>query len=206
MSVDNKIKRRNYFIKKEFQRNFILKFCTLVTLSALMSGGILYFFLRNTATTAFVNSRLTIVRTSDYILPSLVSSSIISVILVGLATIAVVMFLSHRITGALFHIERCVVEATEGNLACRIRLRSTDEIVALADSFNRMFESIEEKANKSKECIKEIQKEIENIQQISQSANSSTKKQLQDAVQKLTTKKQELDNIIAQFQTCIKQQ
>jgi methyl-accepting chemotaxis protein len=123
-------KRRDYFIKKKFQGKFMFRFCFLVVLGAAITGAILYLFSADTVTTAFVNSRLSIVKTSDYILPILIGSSLISIALISVATAFVIMYLSHRIAGPLFNMERSIKEIGEGNLNLRINLRSTDEAVS----------------------------------------------------------------------------
>jgi methyl-accepting chemotaxis protein len=89
-------------------------------------------------TTAFVDSRLSIVSTAHYILPGLIAASLISVVLISIATAAVVVYLSHRIAGPLFHIERSVREIAKGNMGLNIKLRSTDEIVKIKDCINEM--------------------------------------------------------------------
>ncbi len=89
-------RRKDYFIKKKFQGRFMFKFCTLVVLGAVITGVFLYILSNDTVTTAFVNSRLSIIKTSDYILPILIGSSLISIVLIGIATALVIMYLSHR--------------------------------------------------------------------------------------------------------------
>lgn len=130
--------RRNYFIKKEFQVNFILRFCGLAVLGSVISGVILYLFSRGAVTTTFVNSRLSIMSTADYVLPALLGSSIITIAFISIVTAGVVMYLSHRIAGPLYKIEKSIKEVGAGNLTVTIKLRSTDEITKMADCFNEM--------------------------------------------------------------------
>lgn len=131
-------RRRNYYIKKKFQRNFILKFCALVILGSVISGLIVYVMSGATVTTTFENSRLTIKSTADFMLPALLLSSVIVVILVGTATIFVTLFTSHKIAGPLYRMEKDVQEITSGNLDIRFNLRQGDELKALAGSLDMM--------------------------------------------------------------------
>ncbi|MDD5634588.1 MAG: HAMP domain-containing protein [Candidatus Omnitrophica bacterium] len=137
-------RRRNYFIKKGFQAKFILKFCSLVISGAVISGAILfsYIFLRGTVTTAFINSRLSIISTADYVLPILVVASIIAVVIIGLGTIFTVLFISHRIAGPLYRIEKSVEAIGAGNLNVKIVLRTTDEVQNMAEKINDMTHSL----------------------------------------------------------------
>lgn len=62
-------KRRQYFIKKEFQVKFILKFCLLIVFGAIISTGLLFLFSQDTLTSSFQQSRLVIKSTGLAILP-----------------------------------------------------------------------------------------------------------------------------------------
>lgn len=151
MSAQNN-RRKNYFIKKGFQTRFILRFCGLVILGSLISGAMLFFYLasKRTVTTAFVNSRLSIISTADYVLPALIAISLITVVLISIATSIVVMYLSHRIAGPLYKLEKSIDEISAGNLALKIQLRSTDEISKMADCLNAMTENFRKRLSEIK--------------------------------------------------------
>ena len=148
-----KERRKNYYIKKEFQRNFILKFCTLIVIGAILSGVIIYYYSLSTVTTTFENSRLTMKTTADFILPTILFSSAIVILLVGIATIIVTLLTSHRIAGPLFRIEKDVGEIADGDLKVRFNLRSTDEIKALAVALDVMVRNLHSKAVELKKDI-----------------------------------------------------
>jgi len=150
-------RRKNYFIDKAFQVQFILKFCILVIAASAISGGALYLLSRDTVTTAFIDSRLSIVTTADYILPSVIASSVVAIILISIATFFVVMYLSHRIAGPLFNIERSIKDIASGDLSGKIHLRAADEIQRLASSLNDMTDSLKSK-------ILDVEKEANNLE------------------------------------------
>ena len=103
---DYENRRKNYYIKKEFQRNFILKFCLVVLIGSGLSGAIIYLMSTATVTTSFENLRLVIKSTADYILPAVFLSSVIVIIITGAATIFITLFTSHKIAGPLYRIEQ----------------------------------------------------------------------------------------------------
>ena len=183
-----KDRRKNYFIKRRFQRDFILRFCGLVVLGSLISGIILYLFSRGTLTTAFVNSRLSIVGTADYILPALVGSSLVVIFLIGIATAIVVMYHSHRIAGPLFKVERTAQQIGAGDLTVEIKLRSTDEMAKLADCFNEMTGSIKVHLAQIKTKSADLDNEINNQMALGK-----------EGLEKLSQKKEELDRAIGYF-------
>ncbi len=162
-SADFKNQRRNYFIKKEFQAKFILKFCILIISACAVMGALIYFLSTKTATTSFENLRLIVKSTSNFILPTLILSSLVAIIFISTATIIVVLFISHRIAGPLYRLEKSLAEIGSGNLAVDVRLRKSDEIKALAASVNNMIRNLRNPISSSQEKIKELEGEVSRI-------------------------------------------
>lgn len=153
-------RRRNYFIKKRFQTSFIIKFCLLLLLACVIMGFAAYLLTEKTTTTSFENLRLTVKSTSDYILPILIYSSIMAVILVSLATIVIVLFISHRIAGPLYRLERSISDIGNGDLTVNTYLRQADEIKVLAEVLNKAVKGIREPLSSSKAKTEELEVEI----------------------------------------------
>lgn len=147
-------RRRIRIIKMEFQRNFILKFCVIIILSALIIASIVYALSMSSATTVFENSRLEVKSTADFILPLLILSSLVAIIAAGSITAIVTLFISHRIAGPLYRLEKDIAEVNNGNLNVEIRVRKKDELQDLARSLNLMLKSIR---NTLAETVKELQ-------------------------------------------------
>jgi len=99
-------KRKNYFINKAFQTEFILKFCGLVIIGSLVFGIILYMLSKNALTTSFENSRLVIKSTADYIFPGLLFGGLLVAVFTAIAAGVVVMFMTHRIAGPMYRFEK----------------------------------------------------------------------------------------------------
>ncbi len=191
-------KRKNYFIKKGFQTNFILKFCVLVVLGSVISGLILYLFSRGTVTTAFVNSRLSIVSTANYILPALIGSGLVAIVLISIATAFVVMYLSHRIAGPLFKIEKSINEIGSGDLTLKIKLRSADEITRTAERLNEMTENIRKNLLEINRKSDELGGGMDNLAALCRE-NPSLPREIQDVSKGLSVKKEELAQAIDYF-------
>ncbi|MBU1147522.1 MAG: HAMP domain-containing protein [Candidatus Omnitrophica bacterium] len=149
-------RRRIRIVKMEFQRNFILKFCAIIILSALIIAAIVYALSISSTTTVFENSRLEIKSTADFILPLLILSSLVAIIGAGAVTVIVTLFISHRIAGPLYRLEKDIGEVNKGNLGVVIRVRKKDELQDLAKSLNQMLNSI-------RNAISEVSKDIESI-------------------------------------------
>lgn len=161
MTTDFRGRRRNFYIKKEFQRNFILKFCALVASGAVIFGAMIYMLSVSTVTTTFENSRLAIKSTSDYILPAVLLSGAVMIVLIGIATIIVTLFTSHKIAGALYAIEKRVDEISALNLKTEFRLRADDQVKPLAVGLNVMTGNLRKGITDIKAALSELEKTIE---------------------------------------------
>lgn len=153
-------RRKSYYIRKEFQRNFILKFCSLVVIGAVISTVIIYTMSTATVTTAFNNSRLTIKTTADYILPAVLFSSAVMVVLVGVAAIVITLLASHKIAGALHAIDKRIDEIMAGNLKTEFHLRKGDQLKSLATGLNVMVANLRAGISDIKEAVSELEAAI----------------------------------------------
>ncbi len=154
---DYRNRRKNYYIKKDFQRNFILKFCLLVLIGSSISGSIIYLMSKATVTTSFENLRLVMKSTADYILPSVFLSGLIVLVVTGIATIFITLFTSHKIAGPLYRIEKDVSEVASGNLRQEFNLRQGDEIRPIAEGLNNMVHYMREEIEAIKKCVSELE-------------------------------------------------
>ena len=166
-------RRKNYYIKKKFQRNFILKFLILVAAGVFMSGAIIYLMSRGALTTTFDNSRLAIRSAADYILPTVLLSGAAVMIIVGFAVIIMTLFASHKIAGPLYRIGKDIDELASGNLHVRFVLRGGDEINELAGKLDEMAGSLRSRAAA-------IKKAFIVLESSSKDAPPETKKSIQD--------------------------
>ncbi len=135
-------KRRNYFIDKEFQAKFILKFCLLIAGAGLLTMAILYFLALRSTTVSIVDSRVAVRTTADFILPLLIQTVAVVTILVGLATIAVTLFVSHKIVGPLYRFKKELERIKEGDLSTNFHIRNNDQLQDLSVEFNSMIDKV----------------------------------------------------------------
>ncbi|MFA5144150.1 MAG: methyl-accepting chemotaxis protein [Candidatus Omnitrophota bacterium] len=180
---DYRNRRRNYFIKKDFQRNFILKFCLLVAIGSIVSGLIIYLMSRSTATTSFENLRLVIKSTADYILPAVLLSGAIVIVITGIAAILITLFTSHKIAGPLYRIEKDIREVAAGDLTQEFNLRSGDEIKPIAGALNLM-------AHYLRDEVGALKKDIARLESVSAGAPQEIKEKvaaLKSRIEKLKT-------------------
>jgi len=135
-------RRRNYFIGKDFQGRFILRFFLTILIGAIVFTAILSIFSAHTLTVTYEDSYLRLDRTPKALFFQIIRAYGVYIVLLGVVISVVSLFLSHRIAGPLFRLERSVEEITKGNLSFRIILRKKDELKELATLMNTMVETL----------------------------------------------------------------
>jgi methyl-accepting chemotaxis protein len=138
----SRIRRKNYFIDKKFQGTFILKFCMLVAATGLFIMVVLYSLANKAATVSFINSRVVVQTTADFLFPVLVQTFVIATVLVGIATIFITLFISHRIAGPAYRFKKTLADLSGGNFSENCHLRRKDSLQDVADALNYMMSSV----------------------------------------------------------------
>ena len=95
-----KWRRRNYFIDKNFQSKFIIKFCIIVIISSLAVGVSIFYLSQNFTTVAIENAHVIVKKTSDFMLPIVAETLALVTLFSAIAVIILTLFTSHKIAGA----------------------------------------------------------------------------------------------------------
>ncbi len=156
-------KRSNYYIDKDFQSRFIIKFCLLVMMGAAITVAILYFIPQYATTVSIVNARVKVMTAADFILPLLVQTVVVVTVLVGLASVGVTLFVSHKIAGPLFRFKQTLKELSCGNFTNHVRLRKGDQLQMFDVEFNEMIAAVREKVRSAEHDLSIIKKDVESI-------------------------------------------
>ena len=142
MEGDDMNKRTHYFINRKFQTNFIFQFCLLIITTGTFITAVLYVMARRAGIMSFVNSRAVTQNAADFLLPLLIQALVVSTIILGLCTVVVTLFVSHRIVGPIYRFKKVLDSLGEGDfsISCDIRKKDTLKDVALA--FNGMIYNV----------------------------------------------------------------
>ena len=154
-------KRRNYFIDRQFQTKFIVKFCLINIAASLLIGILIYFFNRQTNTVAFENLRVVVKSTADFIQPIMSLVIVIVTLLVAIATIIVVLFTSHRISGPLYRLTAELEKIKAKDLSRPIRIRATDQLQRFASECEGLRAEYRQSIDKIKTTWKSISKALQ---------------------------------------------
>jgi methyl-accepting chemotaxis protein len=155
--------RKNVYIDKDFQTRFILKFCALVALGAGLTIGLLYLLSLQSTTVSFVQAKVKVMTTADFILPVLVQTVLVVMGLVSIASIAVTLIVSHKIAGPLFRFKQTFRELANGNFSNQVRLRKGDQLIEVADDFNQMITVVRARLIEAKKALALVQADINAI-------------------------------------------
>ena len=136
--AEARYKRRNFFIDKRFQTNFILKFCIIVILACLLIGTLVFWFSQGSTTVAIENTKVQVKNTSDFLLPLLVDTVLLVTIFSALAVGILTLLISHKISGPLFRLNREVQAVGKGDLGRNFSIRADDQLQELSDNLNHM--------------------------------------------------------------------
>jgi methyl-accepting chemotaxis protein len=139
---DQKHRRRNYYIDRDFQTKFILQFSALVAVGAGLMIIVLYLLSQGTTSVVFINARVRVMTTADLILPLLINTILIVTGFVSIGAVAVTLFVSHRIAGPLYRFRQVFKELSAGNFSHEVHLRQGDQLVSMGEDFNRMIVSV----------------------------------------------------------------
>lgn len=141
-------KRSQYFIKKDFQKEFIIKFCLVVLAGVLLSTALIFFLSQDSLTSSYAtHSGLAIQTTGQAILPAVLLTNLITLGIISCFAVAVIIFVSHRIAGPLFRFEKDLKRVSDGDLRVRINLRKKDQLTDLSGAMNQMIQSMHEKVS-----------------------------------------------------------
>lgn len=151
--------RKVQFAKTRFQKEFVLHFCLLVILGSVFFGALVYLMSRSTVSTAFQNSRLIIKTTADFILPSLLLSSLIVIVVTGIATVIITQFVSNRIAGPIYRLQKDIAKFAEGDLKVYFHIRKKDELQELAVSLNQMAKALRNDIMQFKHLVNQLSTE-----------------------------------------------
>ena len=183
MNINKKLKRSQYFIDKHFQFVFIAKFCLITVLASALIVLLIYYFNRQTTTVAFENLKVVVKPTADFILPIMLQIMIGVTLLVGIATIAVALFTSHRIAGPLYRIKTDLDKLTKGDFRNPIHVRGKDQVQKLALSFEEMRVEIKNSISTVKEGWSSIKSNLVNLE--SKTQDEEEKKALQANIERI---------------------
>ena len=149
--MENKKKRKNYFVDKKYQGEFVLRFCLVVLVSSFSIGLFIYINSQQSTTVAIENTKVVVKTTADFIRPVMTQVIVIVSFFSALVVAVLTVFTSHKISGPLFRMRRESESLKEGDLTRNFTIRAKDQLQELSRSLNSMGSALRQKHVELKE-------------------------------------------------------
>ena len=165
-------KRTRYWVAGKFQGKYIGLILLLTFLTAALCSYVVYY----TSIMMFGEKLANVYPQGRLVsIVSLINIRIIISILLVTPLIAMIgVYLSHKIAGPIFRMERYVNEMATGNLQTRLILRKGDELLSLAEGINSLSESLKTTFINENANLARISKELEILRSLASSKHLDT--------------------------------
>ena len=184
-------RRRNVYIDKDFQTKFIVKFCALVAAGSVLTIMGLYLLSQQSTSVSFVQARVKVMTTADFILPIMIQTVLVVLGLVSLGAVIVTLLVSHKIAGPLFRFKQTFKELSSGNFSNQVRLRSGDQLTEVAVEFNHMIGIVRTQLVQAKTALALLRTEVEDMS--APDLDEARRKKLLDLWQKVREMEQAME-------------
>ena len=135
-------KRKNIFIKQEFQGKMILGYFLFVMGGCLLFIVLLGLFSSDSLTISYTNNDLQFGQTPFMLIKKALAAHGILLVIGGTLLVFAAMFITHRIAGPLYRFEKALDSMNTGDLTDTIYLREHDEGKELAKKINTFNSSL----------------------------------------------------------------
>ena len=159
--------RRRYFISKEFQLKYVGLILALMFLTAVVCSYAIYYtmmvHLGGKLANVYPQGKLiAIVNTINLRI-------IFSLLLISPIVVIIGIFLSHRIAGPIFRMERDLRNIAVGDLTVNIVLRQKDELKTVASGINELTRSFKTTVSAQKDRLNRASAYLKALKSISKS-------------------------------------
>ncbi|KAB2890010.1 MAG: methyl-accepting chemotaxis protein [Desulfobulbaceae bacterium] len=129
-------KRRNYFIKKDFQGKLILGYFLFVMGGCLLFIIMLGIISADTLTISYTDHDLQLGQTPMMLIKNVIAANWVLIVIGGTFLVLAAMLITHRIAGPLYRFEMALDNMVAGRLNDFIHLRENDNGKELAEKIN----------------------------------------------------------------------
>ena len=167
-----KFKRTKYLVSTNFQLRYVGIILLLMLVTALMCSYIIYYTVM-----VVMGEKLSNVYPQGRLIAiiNIVNLKILfSLLLITPIVAAVGIYLSHKIAGPIYRIEKFLDDMVLGNLGSRIVLRKGDELMSVADKINILNDSLRAIMGGQKSGMNKIVAELDKLKVMISSNSGDT--------------------------------
>jgi len=190
---DKRYKRKNYFIKKNFQGKLILGYFLFMVVGCLIFMLALSYLVSDSMTVVYSNNELQIGQTPFMLFKQLIAAHWIVIVLGAAMVVVIATRITHRVAGPMFNLERSLDFMVDGRLDNVIHLRKKDEGKELAEKINQFNAELSSD-------VKAIRGRTKNIQELlSNYAVLNPEKRSQEDLESIHASIQKQNQMIAEI-------
>ncbi len=130
-------RRRNYFIKKDLQGQYIFTIFVAVLFACLLFTAIFSMLTADSMTITYKDNSLNLGKTPFVLVKELLRANWIFLLTGGFFIVVLALFVTHRLAGPLYRFEKTLEGMLIGDHSFVIRLRTNDEAKEVATLFNQ---------------------------------------------------------------------
>ena len=164
-------KRKQYIVSARFQLKYVGVILLLIFLTAILCSYVVYY-----TTMIGLGEKLANVYPQGRLLSIVKAVNIrifVSLIVVTPFVVMYGIYLSHKIAGPIFRIERFLHSMASGDLTERLTLRKNDELINVADAINSVVDNYRGATITEKNHVERISKEVEKLRIAIESATTN---------------------------------
>ena len=195
-TVRPRFKRKTYLVSKRFQLKYVGQILLLMFLTAALCSYVIYY-----TTMMMMGEKLANVYPQGRLISivKLVNLRIfVSILLVSPLVVMIGIFLSHRIAGPIFRIERFLENMAAGDFSARLVLRQKDELKSLAEGINGVNESIRVNVVSQRDRMNKLTAELEKVKKAA-SSSPQAGSGMSDSIEKLGAEIRALSNELEKY-------
>lgn len=156
-----KYKRKQYLVAKKFQLKYVGLILLLMFATAALCSYVVYYtsmlLMGEKLANVYPQGRLvSIVKIVNFRI-------LISLILVTPLVALIGIFLSHRIAGPIYRMEKFLSSVATGDLTSRIILRTKDELITLASGINTVVDSLKVSVTDERARLRRALSELDGV-------------------------------------------
>ncbi len=181
-------KRRNIFIKKDFQGKLILGYFLFVVGGCLFFFVLLGFFSADSLTISYQNHDLQFEQTPIMLFKKAISTYWLFIVVISVFLIAGTMFITHRIAGPIYRFEKTLDRMLKKDLNTTIKLRPKDEGKALAEKINQFNKELSQTLITLQRNTKALEELLSDTKKTSSSIAHENKEELLGLIRSMEEK------------------
>ena len=150
-------------IQLDFSLIFQVKYCLAMMGGSLLTSLILYAYLDHGLGSSYFDSLMTLRNLEQALPSSLIITFVIQLVLILILTIAINLFVSHKIGGPVYRYEHSLKTILKGDLRLDVRTREGDQLKSMVTALNDWQGSLRQVFSRCHRLHEEVNRNLERV-------------------------------------------